>query len=221
MSMRVRRIADLLAADPATVDWWPGEHGFEKAIGAILTQNTRWPNVELAIAAMRRADLLTPAAVRDVDPARLQAAIRPAGFFRQKAVKLKTLAVWWLGALGDDPDARPDGPTSDLRETLLALKGIGPETADSILAYAFEREAFVVDAYTARIASRLGLLAPPFGYDELQDAFTSALPKDGDLYRRLHAGLVRHAQAFCTARAPRCAACPLAEGCGGPQDQAG
>lgn len=112
------------------------------------------------------------------------------------------MAGWWLDELGDDPDGRPGGPTSDLREALLALKGIGPETADSILAYAFEREAFVVDAYTARIAARLGLIAPPFGYDELQEVFTGALPRDGDLYRRLHAGLVRHAQTFCTARAP-------------------
>lgn len=217
MSARIRRIAEVLVADPATVDWWPGAHAFEKAVGAILTQNTRWPNVELALAAMGRAELLTPATVRDADPARLQAAIRPAGFFRQKAVKLKTLAGWWLDELGDDPDGRPGGPTSDLREALLALKGIGPETADSILAYAFEREAFVVDAYTARIAARLGLIAPPFGYDELQEVFTGALPRDGDLYRRLHAGLVRHAQTFCTARAPRCDACPLADGCSGPE----
>lgn len=216
MSARIRRIAEVLVADPATIDWWPGAHAFEKAVGAILTQNTRWPNVELALAAMRRAELLTPAALHEADPVRLQAAIRPAGFFRQKAVKLKTLAGWWLCELGDDPDGRPAGSTSALREALLALKGIGPETADSILAYAFEREAFVVDAYTARIASRLGLIAPPFGYDELQEVFTSALPRDGDLYRRLHAGLVRHAQAFCTARAPRCDACPFVNDCNGP-----
>lgn len=84
MSARIRRIAEVLVADPATVDWWPGAHAFEKAVGAILTQNTRWPNVELALAAMGRAELLTPATVRDADPARLQAAIRPAGFFAKR-----------------------------------------------------------------------------------------------------------------------------------------
>ena len=217
MSSRVQRIAEILTADRATVDWWPGEHAFEKAVGAILTQNTRWPNVEMALTAMRNAGLLTPAAVIAAAPERLRAAIRPAGFFRQKAVKLVTLARWWLDRFGDDVAARPEGSTSDLRESLLALKGVGPETADSIVAYAFGREAFVVDAYTARIAARLGLIAPPFGYDELQEVFTTALPVDGDLYRRLHAGLVRHAKAFCTARAPHCAACPLADGCSGPE----
>lgn len=222
--MRIDELSKILDRTIGDPGWWPARTPFEVAVGAVLTQNTSWGNVEKAIQALAAHDALQPAAILAAPPETLQAWIRPAGYFRQKAARLHTLARWWQNALGDDPHAQPDPARrdEDLRQELLELKGIGPETADSILCYAFARPVFVVDAYTARLAVRLGLIAPPFGYDELQALFTEALPREVELYNRLHAQIVLFAKTRCLKRAPHCDGCPLAYGCGGPAaDHAG
>jgi endonuclease-3 related protein len=169
--------------------------------------------------ALRRVGALAPSPLVAATPEQLEQWIRPTGYYRQKADRLRRLARWWLECLGPDPFAQPDGKTatSDLREALLKLKGVGPETADSILLYAFARPEFVVDAYTARLAVRLGLMSPPFGYDELKECFTSRLPRDTALYNRLHAQIVLHAKDRCRKLSPLCPDCPLKEFCRGPE----
>lgn len=218
--MRPLELHERLIRAHGEAHWWPGEHRFEIAVGAILTQNTNWAMVERALAALRSDALLDPQRLLTTAPELVQLRIRPAGYFRQKTERLRRLAEWWLQHCGSDPDALPDMTTASLRESLLALRGIGPETADSILNYAFDRPVLVVDAYTARLLTRLGMLAPPFGYDELQDTLSSGLPRDAGLYRDLHARIVEHAKQFCRKRAPNCETCPLQPDCQGPVDLA-
>ncbi len=189
--------------------WWPGETSFEIIVGAILTQNTNWRNVERAIANLRRAGLLAPARWRGLSRGRLAALIRPAGYYNVKAVRL-------LGFLGH-LQSRHRGsirrmlalPPARLREELLAVKGIGPETADSILLYAAGHPFFVVDAYTRRIFSRHGFVMETDSYAALQEFFSARLPADADLYGEYHALIVRLGKEYCRARRPRCGECPL------------
>ena len=188
--------------------WWPGETQFEIILGAILTQNTSWANVEKAIANLKAADLLSPARLHEFDIARLAELIRPAGYFNIKAKRLKSFLNWlfdrYHGELADLEHIN----TQQLRAELLAVKGIGPETADSILLYAFGRPVFVVDAYTARISVRHRLIEPDAGYEQLQDLFQSNLMPDAQLFNEYHALLVRLGKEFCKPKA-RCPGCPL------------
>ena len=200
--------------------WWPGETAFEVAVGAILTQNTSWSNVEKAVANLRMAGLLTPAAMLGISEAELAERIRPAGYYRLKAGRLANLLRFLRheaeerGGAADLED--PDLPmlrgrgVHDLRERLLSVRGIGPETADSILLYALGLPVFVVDAYTARIALRHGLASEEADYHELQDAFASALPEDAALFNELHALIVRVGHTWCRKKEPKCQDCPLA-----------
>lgn len=201
--------------------WWPGETAFEVAVGAILTQNTNWSNVEKAMANLRMADLLTPAAMLGVSEAELSEYIRPAGYYRLKAGRLanllrflRTEAEEYGQGVADLEDAglpmlRGRG-VHDLRERLLSVRGIGPETADSILLYALGLPVFVVDAYTARIALRHGLAWEEADYLELQDVFASALPEDAALFNEFHALIVRVGHTWCRKKEPKCQDCPLA-----------
>ncbi len=188
--------------------WWPGETQFEIIIGAILTQNTSWANVEKAIANLKSADLLNPESLHSLDHSQLAELIRPAGYFNIKAKRLKSFLDW----LFENYDGRLRNlegvETYQLRTGLLSVKGIGPETADSILLYAFGRPVFVVDAYTARIAVRHQLIEPDAGYEQLQDLFQSNLQQDVQLFNEYHALLVRLGKDFCKPR-PKCPACPL------------
>ncbi len=188
--------------------WWPGETKIEIITGAILTQNTSWPNVEKAIANLKAADLLTSEKLYHLDIAALAELIRPAGYFNIKAKRLKNFLNW----LFSDYDGRltnlEDVGTDRLRAELLAIKGIGPETADSILLYAFNREVFVVDAYTARIATRHRLIEPSAGYEQLRELFQFNLPPDTQLFNEYHALLVSVGKNWCRPKA-RCADCPL------------
>lgn len=193
--------------------WWPGETAFEVMVGAILTQNTNWANVEKAIAALKHAGALEPTALAQMDVERLQGLIRPAGYFRQKAARLRRLAAWVveegiLPEAGGDPAGPGSVPTARLREKLSALHGVGPETADSILLYAFGRPAFVVDAYTKRIAARHRLVDWECDYFELKELFEGNLPQDVELYKDYHAQLVELGKRFCRRRGPLCAGCP-------------
>ena len=151
-------IFDLLAAHYGPLHWWPAETPFEVVVGAILTQNTNWRNVERAIAHLRAAGTLTPEPLLSLPRAELEKLIRPAGFFRQKAERLQLFTAHLFARFGDDLAAMLAGDLDAVRRDLLALKGIGPETADSILLYAGGRPSFVVDAYTRRLFTRLRLL---------------------------------------------------------------
>jgi endonuclease-3 related protein len=193
--------------------WWPGDGAFEVIVGAILTQNTAWSNVEKAMANLKRARLLSPARMHQAPVARLARLIRPSGYFNIKAKKLRAftrhLFTEHRGSLARL--FRLDATT--LREQLLAVYGIGPETADSIILYAARQPIFVIDAYTRRIGARLGLSHDSASYDALQRMFMEHLPHDEPLFNEYHALLVALGKNYCTKRAPRCIACPLCDVC--------
>jgi endonuclease-3 related protein len=188
--------------------WWPGETQFEIIVGAILTQNTNWTNVEKAIANLKSVSCLIPEKLYHLDLPQLAELIRPAGYYNIKAKRLKSFLNW----LFENYDGRLSNlqglDTQRLRAELLAIKGIGRETADSILLYAFDRPIFVVDAYTARVAIRHGLIEPGADYEQLREVFQSNLPDDVQLFNEYHALLVKVGKEFCRPRA-RCTGCPL------------
>lgn len=190
--------------------WWPGETPFEVMVGAILTQNTGWSNVEKAIASLKSLDYLDPQAIVALPDEALAGLLRPAGYFNIKARRLKGFCAWYLDQGGHEPLSR--GETGDLRRGLLVIKGIGPETADDILLYAFKRPVFVIDAYTRRLFARLGYIRGDEGYEALRGLFESALGADVSLYNEFHALIVRHAKEVCRSR-PLCSVCPLAASC--------
>ncbi len=196
--------------------WWPARTRFEVIVGAILTQNTSWKNVEKAIAALRRQRLLTPKALADAPLAHLEQAIRPAGYYRQKARRLKAFVSFLNQQYGGSLRRMFRTPTPTLRRQLLEVHGIGPETADSILLYAGNHPVFVVDAYTRRILSRHGLLDGRLRYDEIQQWFESHLPRSAPLFNEYHALLVEVGKRWCHPRQPDCPSCPL-----GPYREAG
>lgn len=189
--------------------WWPARTRFEVVLGALLTQNTSWSNVERALGNLRRARLLTPGRLAQVPSARLASLLRPSGYFRQKtrAVQsfLSHLKRRYRGSLA----GLLRRPTDELRRELLSLRGIGPETADSILLYAAARPVFVIDAYTRRVLDRHALAPASAPYQELQDFFHRHLPRDANLFNEYHALLVAVGKSYCRAGRPDCAACPL------------
>ncbi|MDR3153976.1 MAG: endonuclease III domain-containing protein [Deltaproteobacteria bacterium] len=178
--------------------------------GAVLTQNTAWRNVERAIANLKALGLVTPEAVLAADPAALARALVPSGYYTVKAARLRALAAFVTaeGAGGLDPEVLRL-PLEPLREKLLAVSGIGPETADSIVLYAAGHPSFVVDAYTRRILSRHSLIGGSEPYGEIRALFMGALPPEAALYNEYHALLVAAGHHFCRPRLPRCAECPL------------
>lgn len=189
--------------------WWPGRSAFEIVVGAILTQSTAWTNVERAIAALRRAGALRPAALHALSPRRLAALVRASGFYRVKAGRLRAFLQHLARRHGGDLRRFLRQPLPALRAELLAIPGIGPETADSILLYAAGRPVFVVDAYTRRILSRHRIVPPDTGYAELQARFIDNLPRDPALFNEYHALLVRVAKEYCRASVALCGTCPL------------
>ncbi len=189
--------------------WWPGETPLEVAVGAILTQNTNWQNVALAIDRLKKAGVLSAAALMALPAAELAALIRPAGYYNIKAGRLKNFITYLMEKYQGSMAKLAAAPLARLRPELLAIKGIGPETADSILLYALDKPIFVVDAYTHRIFSRHGLTAGPYSYEGLQALCQAALPPDLALWQEFHALLVRTGKDCCRPR-PRCESCPLA-----------
>ena len=198
-----------LSAALGPMNWWPARTQFEVIVGAILTQNTAWVNVEQALANLRRENLLTPASMEHVSEARLARLIRPSGYFRQKAKKLKAFLFFLRQNYHGSLLRMFRTPTSNLREQLLAVHGIGPETADSILLYAGGHSIFVVDAYTHRILSRHGLSGGKPDYAAVQEYFHVNLPRDPQLYNEFHALLVNVGKNWCRKSQPRCESCPL------------
>jgi endonuclease-3 related protein len=188
--------------------WWPGENPFEIVTGAILTQNTGWANVEKAITNLKSAGCLNPEKLHNLETPRLAELIRPAGYYNIKAKRLKNFIDRLFDDYHGDLKNLESINTDRLREELLTIKGIGRETADSILLYAFDRPVFVVDAYTARIMCRHGLIEPDADYEQIRELFESSLPRDTQLFNEYHALLVKVGKEFCRPKA-RCHHCPL------------
>lgn len=194
--------------------WWPAETTFEIIVGAVLTQSTAWRNVELALARLAQRGLLDPAAMHRASPDTLEEAIRPAGYFRAKARTLRGFLSLLTDEYGGSLERMLKTPGPVLRRQLLGVRGIGPETADSILVYAAGYPVFVVDAYARRMVARAGWLpAGKLGYDELQSAFHRELPADPAVLGEYHALIVALGKDCCRKQRPRCAACPLRDLC--------
>ena len=213
LSQRGELLEDMYAAMYEALGpsgWWPADSPFEVMVGAVLTQNTAWGNVEKAIAALKMGGCLEPRAMHGLAAEKLETLIRPAGFFRIKTQRLRALLDWLREVCGYEFSALQNMDTADLRAALLEIKGIGPETADCILCYALARPSFVVDAYTRRIFSRHGLVPEDIGYEALRAWFMEVLPQDVPRYNEYHGLIVRVAKEYCRKRETFCQACPLA-----------
>jgi len=189
--------------------WWPGKTPFEIIVGAILTQNTAWKNVERAIGELRAAGLLSPLAIERVPLRRLEALIRSSGYFRQKARKLKAFCRFLRSEYGGSLGRMFETPTMELREKLLTVFGVGPETADSILLYAGEHPVFVVDAYTKRLLMRHGWIGEKARYEDVRWMFERHSPGDSRWFNEFHALIVHVGKKFCRRQEPLCGQCPL------------
>ncbi len=204
----LRRIYHRLLNRFGPQSWWPARTRFEVMVGAILTQNTSWTNVEKAIAELRRHRLLTPGALKNVSLKTLASLIRPAGYFNVKAKRLKHFVDFFFKEYDGRLERMIQEPWEDLRKKLLSVNGIGPETADSILLYALEKPVFVVDSYTKRILSRHNFLDPDADYQTVQEIFMKNLRLDVKMFNEYHALLVRLGKELCKSN-PRCEVCPL------------
>ncbi|MEK6567532.1 MAG: endonuclease III domain-containing protein [Candidatus Omnitrophota bacterium] len=189
--------------------WWPGETPFEVIVGAILTQNTNWQNVSRAIDNLKKAKVLTPQKLHSLPIVKLAQLIRPSGYFNIKAKRLKEFLNFLFNNYGGSLKKMFGRPLEDLRKEILSVKGIGPETADSILLYAGGLPVFVVDAYTKRIFSRQKLLSEEADYHTVQQIFVENLKKDVRLYNEYHALIVRLGKDFCKKTNPKCQICPI------------
>ncbi len=190
------------------LSWWPGETAFDVAVGAILTQNTNWKNVERAIANLRKENLLHPDALYKTDPGRVAELIRPAGFFNVKTRRLRAFLEFLQCNYEGNMEAMSGEETGALRKRLLSVNGVGEETADSILLYGFQKPVFVVDAYTRRIFTHHGFIDERWTYHDVQRLFMDNLPQDSALYNQYHALIVETAKRFCRTQ-PLCMGCPL------------
>ena len=205
---KLRVMYDTLNAHFGDLHWWPGDTPFEIAVGAILTQNTNWNNVETAIRALKRVDLLDPHRLYHTADHMVAELIRPAGYYNVKTKRLKAFLVFLHTEYAGDLGRMFAEEIWTLREKLLGVKGIGEETADSILLYAGGKPVFVVDAYTRRILERHALITQDWLYREIQALFMESLPCDVFLYNQYHALFVHAGKEFCK-RTPRCDGCPL------------
>lgn len=192
--------------------WWPGETPFEVMVGAILTQNTAWANVEKAIANLKYENLLTPKRLDEIGIPKLAQLIRPAGYFNIKAKRLKSFLSFLFKEYGGDLRLMEKDSLNGLRDKLLNVNGIGPETCDSILLYALEKPIFVIDAYTRRIFSRCGIVDGDISYERLQSIFMENLAPNTRLYNEYHALIVQHGKDICKKK-PNCNLCIINELC--------
>ena len=186
--------------------WWPADTAFEVMVGCVLTQNTAWRNVEMALANLRSKKLLTPGSILSSDPVVLEEGLRPSGYFRAKTKKLCALSRWYLDVGG--LRALTSRPLEDLRSELLAVHGVGPETADSILCYGAGRRTVVIDTYTRRLLSRHGLAAGDESYETLRQSMQKRLVDSQAVYEEFHALCVRVGYSGCKPK-PRCEDCPV------------
>ncbi len=211
----LQQIYNLLRNRFGYLNWWPGDTPFEVMVGAILTQNTSWTNVEKAIDNLKKTGILSPKRILDLssrisssDEDNLSRLIKPSGYYNQKARRLRELSQWVINRCQGDLSTLQSVSTPDLREELLDINGIGLETADSILLYAFNRPVFVIDAYTRRIISRMGICDVDIKYKDLQELFVQNLDRDVELYNDFHAQIVALGKYHCKPK-PLCGTCPL------------
>ncbi len=189
--------------------WWPADSRFEVIVGAVLTQNTNWVNVEKAIDNLRKHRLLKAAKLYQIPKEKLAKLIKPAGYYNIKAKRLRNFLHFFLKDYKGSLKIMSLADTLNLRQQLLSVNGIGPETADSILLYALDKPVFVVDAYTKRILLRHGFIKEDAGYEQIQNLFMQNLKPKVKLFNEYHALLVRLGKEFCGKNKPRCEQCPL------------
>ncbi len=206
-------IFQLMSAYYGPLNWWPAETAYEVCIGAILTQNTAWINVEKAISALKSAEMLTQERLIQIEQNELAGLIRPSGFFNIKSVRIKSFVQWLDKRFDGSLEKMFAGDWLELRSELLKVKGVGPETCDAILLYAGHKPSFVVDSYTKRLFHRLGLLDGKECYEEIRIIFMNSLPADVQVYNEYHAVIVEHCKRFCRKK-PACSDCPLKSVCG-------
>jgi endonuclease-3 related protein len=209
MPPSIKKVIDLLLKTYSKESWWPADSPWEIAVGAILTQNTNWQNVTKAIRNLKDQNLLD---IQSIAKKNIKVAIRPSGYFNQKARYLKTLANFVLTQAKGDIEDFLLGDISAIREDLLSIKGVGRETADTILLYAGNRPIFIIDSYTKRLYHRLGFHSP-YQYDHVQDFFHKNLDKEVNLYQTLHGAIVDHCKSICKKTKPLCDICSLNQLC--------
>lgn len=191
--------------------WWPASSPFEVAVGAILTQNTNWRNVEKAIENLKKNNLMTPEGILETSESELKSLIKSAGYYTQKAHRLKEFCKYLKEKYNGDIEKMRQQDISKLRNELLSIKGIGKETADSILLYALEKPVFVVDAYTYRVLYRHRIVEEGISYDGIQELFHDNIENNAELFNEYHALLVKTGKEYCKKSLPRCSECPLKE----------
>ncbi|WP_018877581.1 endonuclease III domain-containing protein [Thioalkalivibrio sp. ALE28] len=211
--MQIPRLLEALRAEYGDLQWWPADTAFEVMVGAVLTQNTSWTNVEKALDNLRAIDALSPAGLMALGQEELAERIRPSGYFNVKADRLRHLLRFLEVSGGVEGLAALE--TAELRSALLGVKGVGPETADDIALYAFDRPVFVVDAYTRRLFERLEVPQAQAPYDQLRGHVEAELGPDVAALNDLHALIVEHGKERCRPR-PRCEGCPLRGHCSHP-----
>ncbi len=207
---KIRNIYERLFDAFGPQHWWPGDTPFEIAVGAILTQNTNWSNVEKAIANLKKEGLMNFRSLHASPDDRIAKLIRPSGYFNIKAKRLRNFMEFMSQEYNGSLRQMMKEALTDIRGQLLSVSGIGPETADSIILYALGKPVFVIDAYTKRVLSRHNILDYGKGYDAFQQLFHGALPEDAGLFNEYHALFVRLAKEHCRTK-PLCEACPLKE----------
>lgn len=208
-SNRIFNLYRMLISSLGSQHWWPADSSFEVIIGAILTQNTNWKNVEISINNLKKANLLSPYSIYNCSINDLKLYIKPSGFYRVKSDYLKYFVKKFIEHYDGDISRLMEIESSKLRNWLLSIKGIGKETADSILLYALDRPIFVVDAYTKRIFLRHNLINKDADYKEIQSLVEKTLPKDTNVLGEFHALLVKVGKNFCKKKNPLCRECPL------------
>ena len=216
MSSTLLVLYDLLLAEYGRQHWWPASSPFEVIVGAILTQAVNWKSVEKSIAALKKADLLSQEGLAKAKEEEIAPLIRPCIYYNQKAAKLKAFVRFLEEKHDGNLHELLAVPAMQLRRELLQVKGIGQETADSIVLYAADQASFVIDAYTKRILLRLSLIDEKARYSKIRQMFMEAIPEKADLYKDYHALFVRHAKERCRARRPLCVGCPLNSMCDSP-----
>ena len=208
--MNLMEIYNKLLSYFGTQHWWPAETRYEVVIGAVLTQNTSWKNVERALENLKKENLIDEKKILDVDIGKLKELIKPAGFYNIKAERLRNITKYIVDNYGTTDDlAKTEKDIKSLRNELLAIKGIGKETADSILLYALDKPIFVVDAYTRRIFSRFGITDKNMDYDEIRLIFENNILLNLNIYKEYHALIVELGKNYCKKKNPLCNECPL------------
>lgn len=209
MNRDLQKLYERLLAHFGPQHWWPGDSPFEICVGAILTQNTNWANVERAIANLKKERVLTPARLYGLNSRKTAQLIRPSGYYRLKAKRLRNFLQLVMSTYRGSFARMKRVALPALRVDLLSVNGIGPETADSILLYAFDKPSFVVDAYTKRVFQRHHLISEQATYDDVQAYCMGQLPEDAWLFNEFHALIVRLGKEYCLKNNPKCRICPL------------